>query len=162
MATSFANTLCMQNIPWRVTFPLATWTIWTARNKFTMVEKPFVAQKIVEKIKALSPKKSSTHFPPRASLAKPTSYKSDGNPHPKVFTISIRMARHVATRARPSLVVLSGTTMAIGSKASTEPITLLTLWQQNYGVLGWACPCQKLKYSKIIDRDRCSGCSGHY
>ena len=54
MTSYFGTTLFLPNIPWNVAFPIAIWTIWTARNKFVMENKAFVTSEILKKIQALS------------------------------------------------------------------------------------------------------------
>ena len=52
MATSSSITLDLPHIPWRTTFPLATWIIWLARNKLVMEGQPFISQLVIDRIKA--------------------------------------------------------------------------------------------------------------
>ncbi|KAF3972646.1 hypothetical protein CMV_003853 [Castanea mollissima] len=54
MSTSISNTPLLPHVPWNYSFPLAAWSIWSARNKLIMEEQPFVVQLILKKIKALS------------------------------------------------------------------------------------------------------------
>ena len=54
MSTSASQTPSLPDIPWKVSFPLAIWSIWFARYKFVMEAHPFEAHKIVERIKALT------------------------------------------------------------------------------------------------------------
>ena len=52
MATSTSPTLGLPHIPWRTTFPLAVWIIWSTCNKLVMEGRPFISQHVIDKIKA--------------------------------------------------------------------------------------------------------------
>lgn len=54
MATSSSVTLSLPHIPWRTTFPLAAWIIWSTHNKLVMEGQPFISQLVIDKIKTTS------------------------------------------------------------------------------------------------------------
>lgn len=67
MSTFTSHTPSLPDIRWKVSFPLAVWSIWSARNKLVMENHPFEAHRIIERIKALA--QELFHFlPPTNAL----------------------------------------------------------------------------------------------